>query len=205
MSDKELEIVEDEEVLEAAPEAEEVVEEEVSETDDELEEAKSSHGDPSEVPDPGTKQAAPPKTKTGMIQAMVNHMNGKKKDELAASYKDVMAALDHDDDGEDDEAPAESKRLLPKKKLKLNLKISTSQKMLKLFSVMKNSLRNSNRKLQRSLKPRLLLVLMRQLKSLVLQPKPTLLVSKLTFMKKQLRRLMNTSIMLYPSGWKIIS
>jgi hypothetical protein len=119
MSDKELEIVEDEEVLEAAPEAEEVVEEEVSETDDELEEAKSSHGDPSEVPDPGTKQAAPPKTKTGMIQAMVNHMNGKKKDELAASYKDVMAALDHDDDGEDDEAPAESKKAVAKEEIKI--------------------------------------------------------------------------------------
>ena len=64
MSDKELEVTE-EEVLEAEAEVEEV--EAVEE--DSIDEAKASHGDPSEVPDPTTKQAAPTKTKAGMIQA----------------------------------------------------------------------------------------------------------------------------------------
>tara|TARA_B100000131_G_scaffold239457_1_gene231698 strand:- start:398 stop:1480 length:1083 start_codon:yes stop_codon:yes gene_type:complete len=97
MSDKELEVTE-EEVLEAEAEVEEV--EAVEE--DSIDEAKASHGDPSEVPDPTTKQAAPPKTKAGMIQAMVGAMNGKKKDELTAAYAKIMNDINGDDDDDDD-------------------------------------------------------------------------------------------------------
>lgn len=39
------------------------------------------------------KQAPVPKTKSGMINAMLDAVKGKKRDELAASYGDVMSAL----------------------------------------------------------------------------------------------------------------
>jgi Mg2+ and Co2+ transporter CorA len=39
------------------------------------------------------KQAPVPKTKSGMINAMLDAVKGKKKDELAASYESIMAAM----------------------------------------------------------------------------------------------------------------
>lgn len=93
MSEKELEISQDENL--------------------DLEEAKASMGDPSEVPEPTTKEVeAPggkgqdvdkkkgaaqgssnvkaPKTKIGMLNAMVDKMKGMKKAELAAAYAKTM-------------------------------------------------------------------------------------------------------------------
>ena len=108
MSDKELVETEDE-VLERTSD-DEAVEAEVVEdtTEDSIDEAKASAGDPSEVPDPSVKQAAPPKTKAGIIQAMVGHMNGKKKDELKASYDKLVAALNLDGDDEEEKVAEET-------------------------------------------------------------------------------------------------
>lgn len=85
---------------------------------EQLDEFKASMGDPSEVPSPtGTKAKAPgksknvvddpqdaptavkpsmppeAKTKMGMIQAMVNRMNGMKKTDLQAAYGKMNAAM----------------------------------------------------------------------------------------------------------------
>jgi len=94
MSDQVQENTQEEEVLEDVVTDQEV---EAVESDDNLDEAKkASMGDPSEIPDPEPKKAvAPvakmPKTKVGMIQAMVDHMKGKKKDDVAKSLKAMYA------------------------------------------------------------------------------------------------------------------
>ena len=94
MSDKDLEVMEDADVLETP--------EEISD-DEDLLEFKASMGDPSEVPDPSTtktdekpdpKTAEPmPKTKAGMINAMVGHMNKMKKSDLQAGYGKLISAM----------------------------------------------------------------------------------------------------------------
>ena len=86
--------------------------------EEQLDEFKASMGDPSEVPGPtGTKAKAPgksknvtddpadaptavkpekgqePKTKMGMIQAMVDRMNGMKKTDLQAAYGSMTKAM----------------------------------------------------------------------------------------------------------------
>lgn len=135
MSDKELKMQEDDNL---------VTEEEVTleAADSELEEARSrkvkesdiddddtgsdpqgaSFGDPSDAGDVTTKKTDEkpkgkgdpmPKTKIGMINAMVDAMKGHKKDEIASSYEKMMAALDMDDedeDDDDDEEAVESKK-----------------------------------------------------------------------------------------------
>ena len=93
-----------------------------------LDEFKASMGDPSEVPGPtGSKAKAPgksknvtddpadsptavkpekgqePKTKMGMIQAMVDRMNGMKKADLQASYGKMNAAM-HKEEVDTDES-----------------------------------------------------------------------------------------------------
>ena len=87
MSEQDIEVIEDAEEMLETPE-------EISE-DEDLLEFKASHGDPSEVPEPSTQKTdekpkgkgeAMPKTKAGMINAMMGMMNGKKKDELKAMY-----------------------------------------------------------------------------------------------------------------------
>ena len=94
MSVQDLEVMEDAEVLETP--------EEISD-DEDLLEFKASMGDPSEIPDPQTKKtdekpdpksAEPmPKTKAGMINAMVGHMNKMKKTDLQAGYGKLIAAM----------------------------------------------------------------------------------------------------------------
>lgn len=92
---------------------------EVLEDDSEdLQEFKASHGDPSEVADPVTKGSTkrhadkeggektpvvtkgstPPKTKVGMINAMMTKMHGMKKDDLHAAYSKMMEDLESDED-----------------------------------------------------------------------------------------------------------
>lgn len=67
------------------------------ESDDNLDEGKkASMGDPSEIPDPEPKSAkAPvakaPKTKVGMIQAMVDYAKGMKKDQVSSMYSKMVA------------------------------------------------------------------------------------------------------------------
>ena len=124
MSDRELEMQEDdnlvneEEVtLEAADsELEEARSRKVKESDIDDDDTGSdpqgaSFGDPSDSGDVTTKKTDEkpkgkgdpmPKTKIGMINAMVDAMKGHKKDEIASSYKKMMAALDMDDEDEDD-------------------------------------------------------------------------------------------------------
>jgi hypothetical protein len=85
------------EELETVLDAEEVVVDGF-ETDETIDEAKSSFGDPSEVPEPSTKQTSLPKTKAGMIAAMADAMKGKKKDELTAAYERMMKAMDGDEE-----------------------------------------------------------------------------------------------------------
>lgn len=97
--------------------------------DQQLDEFKASHGDPSEVPEPtnakakslpGSKNVVDdpadspsavkvPGTKMGMINAMVTQMNGMKKDSLTAAYHKMLKAAMHkeDVDSEDTEAVVE--------------------------------------------------------------------------------------------------
>lgn len=110
MSDKELELQEDDNLNNE----EEVV---LETKDEELDEAKASYGDPSEVPEPSTtktdekpkgKGDPMPKTKIGMINAMVDAMKGKKKAELEASYGKMLKAMyeeveDDEEENDDDE------------------------------------------------------------------------------------------------------
>lgn len=97
--------------------------------DEQLDEFKASMGDPSEVPGPtNTKAKAPgnsknveddpqdsptavkpgkaqePKTKMGMIQAMVDRMNGMKKTDLQAAYGKMHTAMESFDADEADES-----------------------------------------------------------------------------------------------------
>lgn len=108
MSDKELDIVEQEEVLEGTPH------EDVDAS--EIEEATASKGEPKI-----TETAAMPKTKAGMIQAMVDAMNGKKKDELTASYNKIMSSM-HNDDMED-----EAEEVTPSKVKKESRKVTREE------------------------------------------------------------------------------
>ena len=86
MSEQDLEVIEDAEEMLETPEISE---------DEDLVEFKADHGDPSEVPDPATsktdekpkgKGEPMPKTKAGMINAMMGMMKGKKKPELIDMY-----------------------------------------------------------------------------------------------------------------------
>jgi len=101
--------------------------------EEQLDEFKASMGDPSEVPEPtGSKAKAPgksknvtddpadaptavkpekgqePKTKMGMIQAMVDRMNGMKKADLQASYGKLTAAMQKEDVDTDDDSVEET-------------------------------------------------------------------------------------------------
>ena len=111
MSDKDLEVMEDAEVLDTP--------EEISEDEDLLE--FKADGEDSEVPDPSTtktdekpkgKGEPMPKTKAGMINAMVQNMSSMKKDDLAAGYGKIMAAMmkkedvDLDDEVIEEDVPA---------------------------------------------------------------------------------------------------
>ena len=82
MSEKELDIVEDQEVG-------------LEDDKDQLDEFKASHGDESEVADPVAKpvQIKQPNTKAGMINAMLDAVKGKSKKELDKSYGRIMASM----------------------------------------------------------------------------------------------------------------
>jgi hypoxanthine phosphoribosyltransferase len=103
MSDKELDIVD--EVLDDTPSMDEAA--------DEIQEASAKK----EVKETDSAPAMP-KTKAGMIQAMVDAMNGKKKDQLQASYDKIMSAM-HDEDMHGDEEEEEVKPKLKKESRKV--------------------------------------------------------------------------------------
>ena len=112
MSDKELEMQEDdnlvteEEVTLETASAEEVIAEaeEVPPEDDSEELAEEN--------------PAMPKTKIGMINAMVEYMKGHKKDDIAASYGKLMSAFEPDDEDEDEEDDEEEAKESKKKSVK---------------------------------------------------------------------------------------
>ena len=112
MSDKELEMQEDdnlvneEEVTLETASAEEVIAEaeEVQPEDDSEELAE--------------EKPAMPKTKIGMINAMVEYMKGHKKDDIAASYSKLMSAFEPDDEDEDEEDDEEEAKESKKKSVK---------------------------------------------------------------------------------------
>lgn len=103
MSDKELDIVD--EVLDDTPSMDEAA--------DGIQEASAKK----EVKETDSAPAMP-KTKAGMIQAMVDAMNGKKKDQLQASYDKIMSAM-HDEDMHGDEEEEEVKPKLKKESRKV--------------------------------------------------------------------------------------
>jgi len=130
MSDKELE-VQEEEILESqdaeqleespkAPKKESVKntkkEEEDMESDEEEDDMEDSEeeGDDddeeeaSESKKKSVKESAAPKTKAGMIQAMMDIVSGMKRDEIAASYDKITSAMHGDE--EDEEEATESKK-----------------------------------------------------------------------------------------------
>ena len=136
MSDQELEMQE-EDILEA-----------VVEDSEELDEAKKSaktemkaDDGQSEVTDPTTaktdekpkgKGEPMPKTKIGMINAMVDAMKGEKKDDLMAAYGKMMAAMRPGDDDEEEAPAAESKKMKKesKKVTKEDVDVSADVKAL---------------------------------------------------------------------------
>ena len=62
------------------------------------------------------EKPAMPKTKIGMINAMVEYMKGHKKDDIAASYTKLMSAFEPDDEEDDDEDDDEEEAKESKKK-----------------------------------------------------------------------------------------
>ena len=113
---------------------------EATDSEVQLDEFKASGGDPSEVPDPKdsgksargadskTPGEAAPKTKIGMINAMVDKMQEVKKVELAAAYHEMMKKLNgegaHEDDEEDDDEKEESVKIASKKITKEDIDVS---------------------------------------------------------------------------------
>lgn len=112
---------------------------EATDSEVQLDEFKASGGDPSEVPDPKdsgksargadskTPGEAAPKTKIGMINAMVDKMRGVKKDELTAAYHEMVKKLEgaHEDDEEgDDDEQEESVKIASKKITKEDIDVS---------------------------------------------------------------------------------
>jgi hypothetical protein len=93
MSEQDLEVIEDAEEMLETPEISE---------DEDLLEFKADHGDPSEVPEPSTQKTDEkpkgkgepmPKTKAGMINAMMGMMQGKKKAELEGTYEKMQKVI----------------------------------------------------------------------------------------------------------------
>jgi len=137
MSDQELEMQE-EDILEA-----------VVEDSEELDEAKKSaktemkaDDGQSEVPDatttktdekPKGKGDPMPKTKIGMINAMVDAMKGEKKDDLMAAYGKMMAAMRPGDDDEEEAPAAESKKMKKESKKVTKEDIDVSDDVQALF------------------------------------------------------------------------
>ena len=72
-------------------------------------------GDPAEVPEPTPAKAPVPKTKVGMIKAMVDFANGKKKDDVKMMFK---AMMDPDAEKDDDEMKEKAKIYSQKKVVK---------------------------------------------------------------------------------------
>lgn len=101
MSDKELEMQEDDTILEAQEVVEDATEEELEEARKAKNEAEHDSGDEEEAPK--MEKAKMPKTKIGMINAMAAAMKEMKKDELMASYGKMMAAMHPGDDEEEAE------------------------------------------------------------------------------------------------------
>ena len=62
------------------------------------------------------EKPAMPKTKIGMINAMVEYMKGHKKDDIAASYTKLMSAFEPDDEDDDEEDDDEEEAKESKKK-----------------------------------------------------------------------------------------
>jgi hypothetical protein len=114
MSDKELEMQEDDAILEAQEVVEDVAteEENLDEAKKSANEMKADNGT-SEMAAPTATKATPPKTKIGMINAMAAAMKEMKKDDLMASYGKMMAAM-HDDEEMEEMAHGDKE----KKKLK---------------------------------------------------------------------------------------
>ena len=91
MSDQVQENTQEEDILDDVVGDQEIEVVESDETDGEqLDEKKASMGDPAEIPEPVVKKAPVPKTKVGMIKAMVDMANGKKKAEVSAMFKAMM-------------------------------------------------------------------------------------------------------------------
>ena len=89
MSDQVQDNTQEEEILEDVVADQEV--EAVEIDDDNLDEAKkASMGDPSEIPDPTPVKAPVPKTKVGMIKAMMDFANKSKKMDVASMYTAMM-------------------------------------------------------------------------------------------------------------------
>jgi len=101
MSDKELEMQEDDTILEAQEVVEDATEEELEEARKAKNEMADDSGDEEEAPK--MEKAKMPKTTIGMINAMVDAMKGEKKDDIMAAYGKMMAALHGEDmHGDDD-------------------------------------------------------------------------------------------------------
>lgn len=116
MSDKELEMQEDDTILEAQEVVEDVatedetIEEANTEATEEVTEAAAMDAPAMDAPHPM------PKTKIGMINSMVDQMKGMKKAELEASYGDILSACGGNH-SEDKEAPAKKAVTKESKKL----------------------------------------------------------------------------------------
>lgn len=132
MSDQELEMQEDDSLVdeEEVTEARKVKESDIDDDDTGSDPQGASFGDPSDAGDVDTKKTHEkkpgkgdpmPKTKIGMINAMVDAMKGHKKDELAAAYKKMMNAMkkydSEDDVGYGEEAEKSKKTVKEVKKV----------------------------------------------------------------------------------------
>ena len=146
MSDQELEMQEDDSLVdeEEVTEARKVKESDIDDDDTGSDPQGASFGDPSDAGDVTTKKTDEqpkgkgdpmPKTKIGMINAMVDAMKGHKKDELAAAYEKMMNAMkkydSEDDVGYGEEAEKSKKTVKEVKKVtKEDIDVSDDVKAL---------------------------------------------------------------------------
>ena len=148
MSDKELEVQEeeilesqDEEQLEESPKApkKESVkntkeeEDDMESDDDEMEDSEEDDDDEdaTESKKSVKESAAAPKTKAGMIQAMMDMVSGMKRDELAAQYGKITSAMHG---GKDEEEKSESAKSVKEVKKVTKEDIDVQEDVAAIFS-----------------------------------------------------------------------
>ncbi len=129
MSEKDIEQLDDDEQL-SAELASEIDAEDLDEAEAEIDGKRDAEFTANAARKSAKPQMTPPKTKAGMISAMINVMNGKNKEKLAEKMEAIMSFME--DESVDEEDISElSHTEMPKKKPTKNAKMPPVKKITK--------------------------------------------------------------------------